>query len=63
MLQWRPPVVYKYLWKFVCLLAMVGLLGASLLRMFFKWPTYTAWNQSMVRAMMTVMLSVILMNM
>ncbi|XP_048847367.1 sodium-dependent neutral amino acid transporter B(0)AT2 isoform X2 [Brienomyrus brachyistius] len=47
MLQWRPPVVYKYLWQFVCLLAMVGLLGASLLRMFFKWPTYTAWNQSM----------------
>lgn len=48
MLQWRPPVVYKYLWKYVCLLAMVSLLTASLLRMVFKAPTYTAWNQSTV---------------
>ncbi|XP_031176606.1 sodium-dependent neutral amino acid transporter B(0)AT2 [Sander lucioperca] len=46
MLKWRPPVVYKYLWKYVCLLAMVGLLAASLLRMVFKRPTYTAWNQT-----------------
>uniref|UniRef100_A0A671W8G9 Transporter n=1 Tax=Sparus aurata TaxID=8175 RepID=A0A671W8G9_SPAAU len=46
MLNWRPPVVYKYLWKYVCLLAMVSLLAASLLRMVFKGPTYTAWNQS-----------------
>ncbi|KAG7505135.1 hypothetical protein JOB18_024332 [Solea senegalensis] len=46
MLKWRPPVVYKYLWKYVCLLAMIGLLAASLLRMVFKSPTYTAWNQS-----------------
>ncbi|XP_069557231.1 sodium-dependent neutral amino acid transporter B(0)AT2 [Brachyistius frenatus] len=46
MLKWRPPVVYKYLWKYVCPLAMVGLLSASLLRMVFKRPTYTAWNQS-----------------
>ncbi|XP_036408330.1 sodium-dependent neutral amino acid transporter B(0)AT2 [Megalops cyprinoides] len=46
MLQWRPPVLYKYLWKYVCLLAMVGLLGASLLRMLFKRPTYTAWNHN-----------------
>uniref|UniRef100_A0A8C2XCU7 Solute carrier family 6 member 16a n=1 Tax=Cyclopterus lumpus TaxID=8103 RepID=A0A8C2XCU7_CYCLU len=45
MLKWRPPVVYKYLWKYVCLLSMVGLLAASLLRMVFKRPTYTAWNQ------------------
>uniref|UniRef100_A0A8C7X5M9 Transporter n=1 Tax=Oryzias sinensis TaxID=183150 RepID=A0A8C7X5M9_9TELE len=49
MLKWRPPVVYKYLWKYVCLLAMVGLLAASLLRMIFKRPTYTAWNQQTVR--------------
>lgn len=49
MLKWRPPVVYKYLWKYVCLLAMVGLLAASLLRMVFKGPTYTAWNQTAVR--------------
>ncbi|XP_051244890.1 sodium-dependent neutral amino acid transporter B(0)AT2 [Dicentrarchus labrax] len=46
MLKWRPPVVYKYLWKYVCLLAMVGLLAASLLRMVFKRPTYTSWNQN-----------------
>ncbi|XP_037553050.1 sodium-dependent neutral amino acid transporter B(0)AT2-like [Nematolebias whitei] len=46
MLKWRPPVLYKYLWKYVCLLAMVGLLTASLLRMVFKAPTYTAWNQT-----------------
>ncbi|XP_029015558.1 sodium-dependent neutral amino acid transporter B(0)AT2 isoform X2 [Betta splendens] len=46
MLKWRPPVVYKYLWKYVCLFAMVGLLAASLVRMVFKGPTYTAWNQS-----------------
>ncbi|XP_049925797.1 sodium-dependent neutral amino acid transporter B(0)AT2 isoform X1 [Epinephelus moara] len=46
MLKWRPPVVYKYLWKYVCLLAMIGLLAASLLRMVFKRPTYTAWNQT-----------------
>ncbi|XP_056262408.1 sodium-dependent neutral amino acid transporter B(0)AT2 [Pseudoliparis swirei] len=45
MLKWRPPVVYKYLWKYVCLLSMIGLLAASLLRMVFKRPTYTAWNQ------------------
>lgn len=49
MLKWRPPVIYKYLWKYVCLLAMIGLLAASLLRMVFKGPTYTAWNQDKVR--------------
>lgn len=49
MLKWRPPVVYKYLWKYVCLLAMVVLLAASLLRIVFKGPTYTAWNQTAVR--------------
>ncbi|XP_031669878.1 sodium-dependent neutral amino acid transporter B(0)AT2 isoform X1 [Oncorhynchus kisutch] len=46
MLKWRPPVLYKYLWKYVCLFAMVGLLAASLLRMVFKRPTYTAWNHT-----------------
>ncbi|KAG9349932.1 hypothetical protein JZ751_026285 [Albula glossodonta] len=48
MLKWRPPVLYKYLWQYVCLLAMIGLLGASLLRMCFKRPTYTSWNQNLV---------------
>ncbi|XP_061080186.1 sodium-dependent neutral amino acid transporter B(0)AT2 [Conger conger] len=51
MLQWRPPVLYKYMWKYVCLLSMAGLLGASLLRMLFKRPTYTAWNRSMAEEM------------
>lgn len=46
MLHWRPPVVYRYLWKYVCLLGMVGLLAASLIRMVFKRPTYTAWNHT-----------------
>ncbi|XP_055050253.2 sodium-dependent neutral amino acid transporter B(0)AT2 [Misgurnus anguillicaudatus] len=46
MLQWRPPVVYRYLWKYVCPLGMIGLLAASLLRMVFKRPTYTAWDHS-----------------
>ncbi|XP_028311784.1 sodium-dependent neutral amino acid transporter B(0)AT2 [Gouania willdenowi] len=46
MLKWRPPVVYKYLWKYVCLFAMVGMLAASLLRLVLKGPTYTAWNQT-----------------
>ncbi|RXN12819.1 sodium-dependent neutral amino acid transporter B(0)AT2-like protein [Labeo rohita] len=48
MLHWRPPVVYHYLWKYVCLFGMVGLLAASLLRMVFKRPTYTAWNHTTV---------------
>lgn len=46
MLQWRPPVVYCYLWKYVCLFSMLGLLAASLLRMVFKRPTYTAWDHN-----------------
>ncbi|KAF3852714.1 hypothetical protein F7725_006069 [Dissostichus mawsoni] len=40
MLGWRPHVIYKYLWKYVCLLAMLGLLGATTIRMFIKRPTY-----------------------
>ncbi|XP_061564178.1 sodium-dependent neutral amino acid transporter B(0)AT2-like [Cololabis saira] len=44
MLGWRPPVIYKYLWKYVCLLSMLGLLGATVIRMFIKRPTYKAWN-------------------
>uniref|UniRef100_A0A672MBY1 Solute carrier family 6 member 16a n=1 Tax=Sinocyclocheilus grahami TaxID=75366 RepID=A0A672MBY1_SINGR len=47
-LHWRPPVVYDYLWKYVGLLGMVGLLAASLLSMVFKQLTYTAWNHTTV---------------
>ncbi|KAM3591751.1 uncharacterized protein V6R79_006789 [Siganus canaliculatus] len=45
MLGWRPSVIYKYLWKYICLLAMLGLLGATTIRMFIKHPTYMAWNR------------------
>uniref|UniRef100_A0A3B5L0S0 Uncharacterized protein n=1 Tax=Xiphophorus couchianus TaxID=32473 RepID=A0A3B5L0S0_9TELE len=40
MLGWRPSVLYKYLWKYVCLLAMLGLLGATTVRMLMETPTY-----------------------
>ncbi|XP_051790104.1 sodium-dependent neutral amino acid transporter B(0)AT2 [Erpetoichthys calabaricus] len=46
MLAWRPPVVYKYLWKYICLIGMVGLLLASLIQMCIQHPTYRAWNVS-----------------
>ncbi|XP_054913694.1 sodium-dependent neutral amino acid transporter B(0)AT2-like isoform X1 [Poeciliopsis prolifica] len=45
MLGWRPAAAYKYLWKYVCLLAMLGLLGATTVRMFMETPTYMSWNQ------------------
>lgn len=45
MLGWRPHVIYKYLWKYICLLSMLGLLMATIIRMFIKRPTYMAWNQ------------------
>lgn len=47
----RPiPVVYKYLWKYVCPIAMLGLLGASLVKMVLQRPTYTAWNKYTVNS-------------
>ncbi|XP_035468368.2 sodium-dependent neutral amino acid transporter B(0)AT2 isoform X1 [Scophthalmus maximus] len=45
MLGWRPSIIYKYLWKYISLLAMLGLLGATGIRMFITRPTYMAWNQ------------------
>ncbi|XP_060884543.1 sodium-dependent neutral amino acid transporter B(0)AT2-like isoform X2 [Labrus mixtus] len=45
MLGWRPSVIYKYLWKYICLLAMLGLLGATTIQMLIKRPTYVAWNE------------------
>uniref|UniRef100_H3ADK3 Solute carrier family 6 member 16 n=2 Tax=Latimeria chalumnae TaxID=7897 RepID=H3ADK3_LATCH len=44
MLGWRPFFLYKYMWRYVCLLAMVVLLLASLIRMCIKHPTYRSWN-------------------
>ncbi|XP_034715820.1 sodium-dependent neutral amino acid transporter B(0)AT2-like [Etheostoma cragini] len=45
MLGWRPHVIYKYLWKYICLIAMLGLLAATTIRMFIQRPTYMTWNQ------------------
>ncbi|XP_069764945.1 sodium-dependent neutral amino acid transporter B(0)AT2-like [Narcine bancroftii] len=42
----RPFFLYKYLWKFVCPIAMTALLLASLIHMCIKHPTYRAWNQT-----------------
>ncbi|MCI4374906.1 hypothetical protein PGIGA_G00011860 [Pangasianodon gigas] len=40
-------VLYKFLWKYVCLFAMLTLLAASLLNMCFKRPQYVSWNREM----------------
>ncbi|KAM7381845.1 hypothetical protein PAMA_012620 [Pampus argenteus] len=46
MLGWRPHVIYKYLWKYICLFAMLGLLLATTVYMIIKRPTYMAWNEA-----------------
>lgn len=48
MLGWRPHVIYKYLWKYICLLAMLGLLVATTVHMIITPPTYRAWNEAKV---------------
>ncbi|XP_015665760.1 orphan sodium- and chloride-dependent neurotransmitter transporter NTT5 [Protobothrops mucrosquamatus] len=45
MLGWRPWKIYSYMWRFVSLAAMLCLLLASLVYLFMKRPTYTAWNR------------------
>lgn len=52
MLGWRPSVIYKYLWKYICLLGMLGLLGATTIKMFIKYPTYIAWNREKVQRLL-----------
>lgn len=54
MLGWRPSVIYKYLWKYICLLAMLGLLGATVIQMFIKPPTYLAWSRDEVVKCLTL---------
>ncbi|KAM9832316.1 sodium-dependent neutral amino acid transporter SLC6A17-like [Neosynchiropus ocellatus] len=44
MLGWRPYVVYKYLWKYICLIAMLVLLGATTVRTIVQTPTYLSWS-------------------
>ncbi|XP_062298172.1 sodium-dependent neutral amino acid transporter B(0)AT2-like [Scomber scombrus] len=46
MLGWRPHVIYKYLWKYICPLAMAGLLVATTVRMIITRPVYRAWNEA-----------------
>lgn len=52
MLGWRPSVIYKYLWKYICLLGMLGLLGATTIKMFINYPTYIAWNKEKVQMLL-----------
>ncbi|XP_019735918.1 sodium-dependent neutral amino acid transporter B(0)AT2-like [Hippocampus comes] len=47
MLGWRPSVAYKYLWKYICQLAMLVLLAATTIRMFIEPPTYRMWKKEM----------------
>lgn len=51
MLGWRPHIIYKYLWKYICLIAMVVLLGATTVRTIIRTPTYLAWNESKAEEM------------
>ncbi|XP_072283128.1 sodium-dependent neutral amino acid transporter B(0)AT2-like [Pyxicephalus adspersus] len=44
MLGFRPCIVYKYMWKYISILAMIGLLLASLIRMCINHPVYQSWN-------------------
>ncbi|XP_069805063.1 sodium-dependent neutral amino acid transporter B(0)AT2-like [Dendropsophus ebraccatus] len=44
MLGYRPCGLYKYMWQYFSILAMIGLLLASLIRMCIAHPTYQAWN-------------------
>ncbi|XP_058874123.1 sodium-dependent neutral amino acid transporter SLC6A17-like [Acipenser ruthenus] len=45
MLGWRPPLLYKFLWQFVCVASLVVLLLASLIQMCVHPPTYRAWEE------------------
>ncbi|XP_067408254.1 orphan sodium- and chloride-dependent neurotransmitter transporter NTT5 [Emydura macquarii macquarii] len=46
MLGWRPWRLYKYMWRYGSLLAMLGLLLASLGQIFSHPPTYQAWDRA-----------------
>ncbi|KAG8433941.1 hypothetical protein GDO86_012343 [Hymenochirus boettgeri] len=45
MLGHRPWKIYKYMWQYITILGMIGLLLASLIRMCIEKPTYRAWNE------------------
>lgn len=40
----RPWLIYKYMWQYISILGMIGLLLASLIRMVIKKPTYQSWD-------------------
>ncbi|KAM5132330.1 sodium-dependent neutral amino acid transporter SLC6A17-like isoform 1-T4 [Mantella aurantiaca] len=44
MLGYRPWILYKYMWQYVSILAMIGLLLASLIRLCITHPVYQSWN-------------------
>uniref|UniRef100_A0A8C5PLC3 Transporter n=1 Tax=Leptobrachium leishanense TaxID=445787 RepID=A0A8C5PLC3_9ANUR len=52
MLGHRPWRIYKYMWQYVSVLAMIGLLLASLIRMCITHPTYQSWNQEKAEEVM-----------
>lgn len=54
MLGWRPSAAYKYLWKYICQLAMLVLLAATTVHMFIEPPTYRMWKKEMVRSLMAL---------
>ncbi|XP_068097444.1 sodium-dependent neutral amino acid transporter B(0)AT2-like [Hyperolius riggenbachi] len=45
MLGHRPWRIYKYMWQYVSLLAMIGLLLASLIRLCMQHPKYQYWDK------------------
>ncbi|XP_075773631.1 orphan sodium- and chloride-dependent neurotransmitter transporter NTT5 [Pelodiscus sinensis] len=47
MLGWRPWRLYGYMWRFGSLLAMLGLLLASLVQICRSAPIYQAWSQKL----------------
>lgn len=49
MLGFRPWIVYKYMWQYISLLAMIGLLLASLITMCISHPVYQSWSMEQAK--------------
>lgn len=49
MLGFRPWIVYKYMWQYISILAMIGLLLASLIRMCITHPVYQSWSMEQAK--------------
>ncbi|KAM4651449.1 sodium-dependent neutral amino acid transporter B(0)AT2-like isoform 1-T2 [Discoglossus pictus] len=52
MLGHRPWRIYKYMWQYISILAMIGLLLASLIKMCIQQPTYRSWNMEKAEEIM-----------